>query len=92
MYVTEVGQALLERHEAYVRRHEVCSCTSFILGILSNSLWVPKSGRPDDAKSSGLTLERRAARRATTQVDVRVAELVREVCNKFCIVCIFGVD
>lgn len=30
---SEIGQALLQRHEAYVRRHEVCRCAA-VLNVL----------------------------------------------------------
>lgn len=44
---TEVGQALLERHEAYVRRHEVCSarCCIYFHDVTRR---VPEVSTPSD--------------------------------------------
>lgn len=81
-----MGQALLERHEAYVRRHEVRNFTpdvSGVQGTLSDGLYVRQSNSPSEKsnKSAVPISERGAPRRivSSSQVDARVAELVREV-------------
>lgn len=79
--ISEVGSALLQRHEAYVRRHEVC---------LASMLHDAMPSRP--AQPSGSMLRRATpdgrprAETDQTEVDARVVELLKEnaVLDKVC--------
>jgi hypothetical protein len=72
--VAEVGSALLQRHEAYVRRHEVrLTCT---LHVAVPSL----SAQPSVSALRKATQDSAAGHAETDQVDVdaRVAGLLKE--------------
>lgn len=72
--VAEVGSALLQRHEAYVRRHEVC-LTCMLRNAASSPPTQPSSSALRKATQGDVP---RDAERDQVEVDARVAELLKE--------------